>query len=157
MTILFAQSAWLVPLYPLVASLLSLCWSPGLISRTGPRPCGYLNLLMVSAAFLHSCLALVALHSNSNAGSAAIYCQKRRLRRGPGKEPALPIRRKPNRFCRDFARRSYTPGLPSLGKTTIWGAQPGRWMAPGPRHGNHPSSAPFPGRRAGEFLQCRFP
>ena len=41
MTLLFAQTAWLVPLYPLVASLLSLLWSPGLISRTGPRPCGW--------------------------------------------------------------------------------------------------------------------
>jgi NAD(P)H-quinone oxidoreductase subunit 5 len=73
MNLLLAQTAWLVPLYPLAASLLSLCWSPGLISRTGPRPCGYLNLLMVSVAFLHSALALVALHSNSTAGSAAIY------------------------------------------------------------------------------------
>lgn len=73
MNLLFAQTAWLVPLYPLLASLLSLCWSPGLISRTGPRPCGYINLLMVSVAFLHSCLALVALHSNSTAGSSALY------------------------------------------------------------------------------------
>ena len=69
MTLLPAQTAWLVPLYPLVASLLSFLWSPGLISRTGPRPCGYLNLLMVTVAFLHSSLALVALHSNSAAGS----------------------------------------------------------------------------------------
>jgi NAD(P)H-quinone oxidoreductase subunit 5 len=73
MNLLLAQTAWLVPLYPLLASLLSLCWSPGLISRTGPRPCGYVNLLMVSVAFLHSALALMALHSNSTAGSAAIY------------------------------------------------------------------------------------
>ncbi|MFN5696805.1 MAG: NAD(P)H-quinone oxidoreductase subunit F [Cyanobacteriota bacterium] len=73
MTLLPAQTAWLVPLYPLLASLLSLLWSPGLISRTGPRPCGYLNLLLVSVAFAHSVLALVALHSNSTAGSAAIY------------------------------------------------------------------------------------
>jgi NAD(P)H-quinone oxidoreductase subunit 5 len=73
MTLFLAQTAWLVPLYPLLASLLSLLWSPGLISRTGPRPCGYLNLLMVSVAFAHSSLALLALHSNSTAGSAAIY------------------------------------------------------------------------------------
>ena len=73
MTLLLAQTAWLVPLYPLLASLLSLLWSPGLIARTGPRPCGYLNLLMVTLAFGHSCLALVALHSNSSAGSSAIY------------------------------------------------------------------------------------
>ena len=73
MTLLLAQTAWLIPLYPLVASLLSLLWSPGLISRTGPRPCGYVNLLMGSLAFLHSAAALVALHSNSSAGSSAIY------------------------------------------------------------------------------------
>ena len=73
MTLLPAQTAWLIPLYPLLASLLSLLWSPGLISRTGPRPCGYINLLLGSAAFLHSAAALVTLHSNSGAGSAAIY------------------------------------------------------------------------------------
>ncbi|MFM7312796.1 MAG: NAD(P)H-quinone oxidoreductase subunit F [Cyanobium sp.] len=73
MTLLPAQTAWLIPLYPLLASLLSLLWSPGLISRTGPRPCGYLNLLLGSVAFVHSAAALVALHSNSGAGSSAIY------------------------------------------------------------------------------------
>ena len=73
MTLLPAQTAWLIPLYPLLASLLSLLWSPGLISRTGPRPCGYLNLLLGSVAFVHSAAALVALHSNAAAGSSAIY------------------------------------------------------------------------------------
>jgi NAD(P)H-quinone oxidoreductase subunit 5 len=73
MTLLPAQTAWLIPLYPLLASLLSLLWSPGLISRTGPRPCGYINLLLGSIAFVHSAAALVALHSNSGAGSSAIY------------------------------------------------------------------------------------
>ena len=73
MTLLPAQTAWLIPLYPLLASLLSLLWSPGLISRTGPRPCGYLNLLLGAVAFAHSAAALVALHSNSGAGSSAIY------------------------------------------------------------------------------------
>ena len=73
MTLFFAQTAWLVPLYPLLASLLSLLWSPGLISRTGPRPCGYINLTLVSVAFVHSAAALMALHSNSAAGAAALY------------------------------------------------------------------------------------
>jgi NAD(P)H-quinone oxidoreductase subunit 5 len=63
----------LIPLYPLLAAVGSLAWSPGLISRTGPRPCGYLNLLMVSAAFVHSVLALTALHSNVRAGAEALY------------------------------------------------------------------------------------
>ncbi|WP_296452998.1 NAD(P)H-quinone oxidoreductase subunit F [Vulcanococcus sp.] len=66
-------TVWLVPLYPLVGALFSLLWSPGLISRTGPRPSGYVNLLMVSIAFGHSLTALLTLSSNSGAGQAAIY------------------------------------------------------------------------------------
>ncbi|MBM5799493.1 MAG: NAD(P)H-quinone oxidoreductase subunit F, partial [Cyanobacteria bacterium K_DeepCast_35m_m2_023] len=66
-------TAWLVPLYPLVGSAFSLLWSPGLIKRSGPRPAGYINLLMVSCAFAHSLLALISLHNNSAAGAAAIY------------------------------------------------------------------------------------
>ena len=66
-------TAWLVPLYPLVGGFFSLLWSPGLISRTGPRPSGYVNLLMVSVAFGHSLMALLTLHGNSAAGQAAIY------------------------------------------------------------------------------------
>lgn len=73
MTAAFLQTAWLVPLYPLLAAVLSLLWSPGLITRTGPRPCGYLNLLMVLVAFCHSVLALIALHTNSAAGAEALY------------------------------------------------------------------------------------
>ena len=66
-------TAWLVPLYPLLGALFSLLWSPGLIARTGPRPAGYANLLMVAIAFSHSLLALIGLHGNSAAGQAAIY------------------------------------------------------------------------------------
>ena len=66
-------TVWLVPLYPLVGALFSLLWSPGLISRTGPRPSGYVNLLMVSIAFGHSLIALLSLSGNSAAGQAAIY------------------------------------------------------------------------------------
>ena len=73
MTVSFAQTAWLVPLYPLLASLLSFLWSPGLIARTGPRPCGYLNLVFVTVAFAHSALALVGLHTNAAAGADALY------------------------------------------------------------------------------------
>ncbi|MEN9766641.1 MAG: hypothetical protein RLZZ32_601, partial [Cyanobacteriota bacterium] len=66
-------TAWLIPLYPLLGALFSLLWSPGLISRTGPRPSGYVNLLMVSVAFGHSLMALIGLNGNSAAGQAAIY------------------------------------------------------------------------------------
>ena len=73
MIVALLQTAWLVPFYPLLAALLSLAWSPGLISRTGPRPCGYLNLAMVAVAFSHSLLALTALHTNAAAGAQALY------------------------------------------------------------------------------------
>ena len=69
------ETAWLVPLYPLVGAAFSLLWSPGLISRTGPRPSGYINLLMVAIAFAHSLLALLALTGNSAAGAEALYAQ----------------------------------------------------------------------------------
>jgi NAD(P)H-quinone oxidoreductase subunit 5 len=73
MTVFLLQTAWLVPLYPLLAAVASLAWSPGLISRTGPRPCGYLNLVMVAVAFSHSLVALTALHTNARAGAEALY------------------------------------------------------------------------------------
>jgi NAD(P)H-quinone oxidoreductase subunit 5 len=73
MTVAALQAAWLIPLYPLLAAVLSLAWSPGLISRTGPRPCGYLNLLMVALACGHSLMALTALHTNARAGAEALY------------------------------------------------------------------------------------
>jgi NAD(P)H-quinone oxidoreductase subunit 5 len=73
MTVDALQAAWLIPLYPLLAAVLSLAWSPGVISRTGPRPCGYLNLLMVAVAFSHSLIALTALHTNARAGAEALY------------------------------------------------------------------------------------
>lgn len=73
MTVAVLQAAWLIPCYTLLAAVASLAWSPGLISRTGPRPCGYLNLLMVAVAFSHSLIALTALHSNAAAGAEALY------------------------------------------------------------------------------------
>jgi NAD(P)H-quinone oxidoreductase subunit 5 len=73
MTVAFLQAAWLIPVYPLLAAVASLAWSPGVISRTGPRPCGYLNLLMVAVAFGHSLVALTALHTNARAGAEALY------------------------------------------------------------------------------------
>ncbi|MCP9915504.1 NAD(P)H-quinone oxidoreductase subunit F [Cyanobium sp. ATX 6F1] len=73
MTVFFTETAWLIPLYPLLAAVASSAWSPGLIWRTGPRPCGYLNLLMVSVAFVHSVLALMGLLSNAAAGPSALY------------------------------------------------------------------------------------
>jgi NAD(P)H-quinone oxidoreductase subunit 5 len=33
-------------------------WSPGILRRTGPRPAGYINLLMTLFSFLHSSISL---------------------------------------------------------------------------------------------------
>lgn len=53
------QSVWLIPCYALVGAILTIPWSPGLIRRTGPRPAGYINLLMTGLACLHGLLALI--------------------------------------------------------------------------------------------------
>ena len=54
------QSIWLIPCYALIGALLALPWSPAVIRNTGPRPSGYLNLLMTMLAFLHGIFALPA-------------------------------------------------------------------------------------------------
>lgn len=51
---LFAQSAWLIPCYPLIGMVLSILWFPSITRRTGPRPAGYVNLIMTTLAVLHS-------------------------------------------------------------------------------------------------------
>lgn len=56
---LFNQSIWLVPLYALIGAALAIPWSPGIIRQTGPRPSGYINLLMTSVALIHSIFALM--------------------------------------------------------------------------------------------------
>ncbi|MBV6622994.1 MAG: NAD(P)H-quinone oxidoreductase subunit F [Rivularia sp. (in: Bacteria)] len=52
------ESVWLVPIYALIGGLLAIPWSPGIIRKTGPRPAGYVNLIMTFIAFLHSSFAL---------------------------------------------------------------------------------------------------
>ncbi|MER3492632.1 MAG: NAD(P)H-quinone oxidoreductase subunit F [Mastigocladus sp. ERB_26_2] len=54
------ETVWLVPLYALIGALLAVPWSPGIIRRTGPRPAGYVNLIMTFLAFVHSALAFPA-------------------------------------------------------------------------------------------------
>jgi NAD(P)H-quinone oxidoreductase subunit 5 len=55
---LFSQTVWLVPCYALIGGALALIWSPGVVKRTGPRPAGYINLIMTFWAFIHSAIAL---------------------------------------------------------------------------------------------------
>jgi NAD(P)H-quinone oxidoreductase subunit 5 len=52
------DSVWLVPIYALIGGLLAIPWSPGIIRKTGPRPAGYVNLIMTFLAFIHSSVAL---------------------------------------------------------------------------------------------------
>ncbi|MEM7757515.1 MAG: NAD(P)H-quinone oxidoreductase subunit F [Cyanobacteria bacterium P01_A01_bin.40] len=56
---IFHQSIWLVPVYALVGAVLAIPWSPGIIRNTGPRPSGYINILMTLIAVLHSIAALL--------------------------------------------------------------------------------------------------
>ncbi len=51
---ILSQTIWLVPCYALMGALLAIPWSPGIIRQTGPRPAGYINLLMTLVAFVHS-------------------------------------------------------------------------------------------------------
>lgn len=53
------ETVWLVPCYAFIGGLLAVPWSPGIIRRTGPRPAGYLNLVMTFLAFVHSAIALL--------------------------------------------------------------------------------------------------
>ncbi len=53
------HSMWLIPLYTLLGAALSVFWFPGITRRTGPRPAGYLNILMTLTAFVHSAIALI--------------------------------------------------------------------------------------------------
>lgn len=54
------ETVWLIPCYALIGGLLAVPWSPGIIRKTGPRPAGYVNLVMTFLAFLHSVIALQA-------------------------------------------------------------------------------------------------
>ncbi len=57
----FLESVWLVPVYPLVGTVVAALWFPGIIRRTGPRPAGYVNTLMTLLSLGHTVLALVAM------------------------------------------------------------------------------------------------
>ncbi|RUR86223.1 hypothetical protein DSM107007_20850 [Nostoc sp. PCC 7120 = FACHB-418] len=58
------ETVWLVPLYALIGGLLAIPWSPGIIRKTGPRPAGYVNLIMTFLALVHSAIALQATWSH---------------------------------------------------------------------------------------------
>ncbi|TVQ07188.1 MAG: NAD(P)H-quinone oxidoreductase subunit F [Leptolyngbya sp. DLM2.Bin27] len=66
MTPILAQTSWLIPLYPLLGALLTIPWSPAFVTRTGPRPAGYINILMTALALSHSLLAFLAFWGKSS-------------------------------------------------------------------------------------------
>lgn len=57
---LILQNIWLVPCYSLIGAFLSALWFPSIIRKTGPRPAGYLNVLMTFISFVHGVIALKA-------------------------------------------------------------------------------------------------
>ncbi len=55
---LWLESVWLIPVYALVGSALSIFWAPGFIRLSGPRPAGYVNLLFTLFGLVHGLVAL---------------------------------------------------------------------------------------------------
>jgi len=53
-----SYAVWLVPCYAFLGAVLAIPWSPGLIRQTGPRPAGYISILMTLMALIHSLLVL---------------------------------------------------------------------------------------------------
>lgn len=70
-----AQTAWFIPCYPLVGMILSIPWFPSIIRRTGPRPAGYVNLVMTFIALLHGVLAFPATWNQPPAYLSATWLQ----------------------------------------------------------------------------------
>ncbi len=62
---ILVQSVWLIPCYPLFGMVLSTLWFPSITKLTGPRPAGYVNLMMTTFAFLHGLLAFPAVWQQS--------------------------------------------------------------------------------------------
>ncbi|WP_448527647.1 NAD(P)H-quinone oxidoreductase subunit F [Parathermosynechococcus lividus] len=57
----FADTVWLIPFYSLLGMGLSLIWSPGITRKTGPRPAGYVNIVLTFLSFCHALLATLAI------------------------------------------------------------------------------------------------
>lgn len=55
------QTVWLIPCYPLIGGVLSMLWFPAVTRRTGPRPSGYVNVILTFFAFVHGVIALMAI------------------------------------------------------------------------------------------------
>ncbi len=60
MSQMLLQSVWCIPCYSLLGAILSVLWFPGITRRTGPRPAGYVNVVMTLLSFIHAAIALSA-------------------------------------------------------------------------------------------------
>ncbi|MFM7885775.1 MAG: NAD(P)H-quinone oxidoreductase subunit F, partial [Pseudanabaena sp.] len=52
------DTIWLIPCYSLIGAMLSIIWFPAITRKTGPRPAGYVNILMTFFSFIHAIAAL---------------------------------------------------------------------------------------------------
>jgi len=52
------DNIWLIPFYSLIGAILSIAWFPAITRKTGPRPAGYVNILMTFCSFIHAIGAL---------------------------------------------------------------------------------------------------
>lgn len=52
------DTIWLIPCYSLIGAMLSIIWFPAITRKTGPRPAGYVNILMTFLSFVHAIAAL---------------------------------------------------------------------------------------------------
>ncbi|MEM9214803.1 MAG: NAD(P)H-quinone oxidoreductase subunit F [Cyanobacteria bacterium P01_F01_bin.150] len=73
MTQYFAETAWLIPCYPLLGMVLTLLWSPGMIQHTGPRPAGYVNLFTTATTLLHCLIAFPAVWQSEPIYISAVW------------------------------------------------------------------------------------
>ncbi|PZU94920.1 MAG: NAD(P)H-quinone oxidoreductase subunit F [Pseudanabaena sp.] len=53
------DNIWLIPCYSLLGAMLSVTWFPAITRKTGPRPAGYVNILMTFLSFVHAIAALI--------------------------------------------------------------------------------------------------
>ncbi len=52
------ETIWLIPCYSLIGAILSVIWFPSITRKTGPRPAGYLNIVMTFLSLIHAIVAL---------------------------------------------------------------------------------------------------
>ncbi len=52
------DTIWLIPCYSLIGAMFSIAWFPSITRKTGPRPAGYINILMTFCSLVHAIGAL---------------------------------------------------------------------------------------------------